>query len=91
MYYIAIRYLLLYITIVSFPGLASSLGTSTLVQSSEWARVNSETVASPGSVRDILPPEGATSAVWQYFGFAAKEGKFNEADKKRFSRSLPDL
>ena len=45
--------------------------------------MNRKMIASPGSVRGILPPEGATSSVWQYFGFAAKDDKFIEAGKKK--------
>ena len=33
--------------------------------------------------RTFLPLEGATSAVWEYFGFPAMDGKFTEPDKKK--------
>ena len=32
---------------------------------------------------ELLPLEGATSKVWEYFGFPAKDGKILEANKKK--------
>ena len=32
---------------------------------------------------ELIPLEGATSAVWKYFGFPAKNGKFIQPDKKK--------
>ena len=40
-------------------------------------------MASGGGETDLLPFEGATSAVWSYFGFPDKDGKFVEPDKRK--------
>ena len=32
---------------------------------------------------DLLPLEGSKSAVWNHFGFPAKDGQFVEPDKKK--------
>ena len=36
-----------------------------------------------GTIDELLPLEGAVSAVWKYFGFPARNGKFLEPDKKK--------
>ena len=36
---------------------------------------------------DVLPLEVSKSDIWQYFGFPAIEGKFEEPDKKREKKS----
>ena len=35
---------------------------------------------------DLLKLDSATSTVWNYFGFPAKDGKFLEPDKKKRNR-----
>ena len=32
---------------------------------------------------ELLPLQGCTSRVWQYFGFPARDGRFVEPDKKK--------
>ena len=36
-----------------------------------------------GTIDELLPLEGVVSAVWKYFGFPARNGKFLESDKKK--------
>ena len=39
-----------------------------------------------GETLELLKLEGATSRVWDYFGFPAKNDKFLEPDKKKWKR-----
>ena len=41
-----------------------------------------------GPTDELLPLEGAVSAVWKYFGFPARNGKFWSLTRKKEAGSL---
>ena len=43
----------------------------------------SSQASSTSSNIELCPLEGCSSAVWKYFGFPSRDGKFVEPDKKK--------